>query len=511
MEHRQRIWLADEPGVEIEEMVEAALGLWEVDVAGHDEVGCVVVALALDEAGVEIGKCGVEVADGGGEDLEFLAGAALDEGADDKMVDDLMPAAFADGLHHAGNPWALACAGERDAALAEEAEDDFEVLEFLDGDRVKLGDARVELVVFLEVEGGGGGFSLEVGVVNEDGGEAGADFRKPVVGYFLAPKEHAGTVRRKKADAKAGHSLLISRLIAAISMTMIRWFLLFACLATTAVAQTTLPMSVCFKGEERFYKLVEKLKPHAENLRRTPIGERAAYIGRWFVGTPYKGFTLEIDDKVESPSCNLLGLDCWTFFETALAFARMAELPVEQWTPRSLLKYIEIDRYWGGECTGSYLSRLHYLEDWLHDNARRGLVQDLTRTFGGRGVPNSATEMTNNWKSYRYMRNSPSLRAGIARLESRLRRQPLIMIPKDKVRGIESQLRNGDVIGIVSRDGDAYGTSHVGFALRKGGVLRFMHASAPSGHGKVVIDSRLSDYLSKFRKHAGILVARPLK
>jgi hypothetical protein len=41
-----------------------------------------------------------------------------------------------------------------------------------------------------------------------------------------------------------------------------------------------------------------------------------------------------------------------------------------------------MDRYRGGECTGDYLSRLHYLEDWLYDNNRRGLVEDLTRDLG---------------------------------------------------------------------------------------------------------------------------------
>lgn len=287
--------------------------------------------------------------------------------------------------------------------------------------------------------------------------------------------------------------------------------LLIALLFSIACVQADLPMSVRFKGGDRFNQLVEKLKPHAEKLRQTSIGERTAYIGRWLVGTPYKGYTLEIDDRVEAASVNLTGLDCWTFFETALALARMVNEPVENWTPETLLKYIEKDRYWGGECTGDYLSRLHYLEDWLNDNDKRGLVQDLTRSLGGVGVSNSATEMTNNWKSYRYMRNSASARAGISKLESGLRAKPLVMIPKSKVAGIESQIQSGDVIGIISKDGSAYGTSHVGLALRKNGVLHFMHASAPRNYGKVVIDSRLSDYLARFKTHAGILVARPVK
>jgi len=57
-----------------------------------------------------------------------------------------------------------------------------------------------------------------------------------------------------------------------------------------------------------------------------------------------------------------------------------------------------------------------------------------------------------------------------------------------------------------------YSTSHVGLALRMpDGVLHFLHASAPHNYGKVVVDSRLSDYLRKYRSDSGILVARPLK
>jgi hypothetical protein len=271
-------------------------------------------------------------------------------------------------------------------------------------------------------------------------------------------------------------------------------------------------MDTVFVGRARFDSLIAQLRPRAERLRSLPIGERVAWFGQVLLGTPYKGFTLEIHDRIEAPSVNLNGLDCWTFFEVALAFARMVMEPEEQWTQETMLRFIEMDRYWSGNCDGTYLSRLHYLEDWLQDNARRGLVQDLTRSLGGVGVANSATEMTNNWKKYRYMRNNPEFRIGIAELESRLRRRPLIMIPKDRVRRIEDRLQNGDVIGIVGRDGASYGTSHVGLAYRgPDGVLRFMHASAPFNFGKVIIEARLSDYLQKYRSHAGIIVGRPLK
>jgi len=257
---------------------------------------------------------------------------------------------------------------------------------------------------------------------------------------------------------------------------------------------------------------LDALVAQADKWKGLPIGQRVAEVGRAMTGTRYRSFTLEIDDHIEAPSVNLTGLDCWTFFESSLAFARMLDEPKENWTPQTMLKYIEVDRYRGGSCNGSYLSRLHYLEDWLHDNDRRGQVRDLTRELGGVPASHDAVEMTRGWKSYRYMRKNPDLRAGIARMEARVASEPFYYIPKSQVGGIESRLQSGDVIGICSHDGARIGTAHVGLAYRTSdGVLHFMHASAPHNYGKVVLDQRLSDYLYHFRSDAGIIVARPLR
>jgi len=281
--------------------------------------------------------------------------------------------------------------------------------------------------------------------------------------------------------------------------------------AASARAAVTLPMNAVFKGQDRFERLVVRAK--AENWKSLPIGERTAVVGQAMVGTPYRSYTLEIDNRVESPSVNFKGLDCWTFFEIALSFARMLDEPEANWTPATLLHYIELDRYRGGECTGEYLSRLHYLEDWLYDNNRRGLVQDLTRTLGGVSVPHSAREMTNGWRHYRYLAANRSLLRPLAQMEARVSSRPLYEIPKSRVASIETRLRSGDIIGIVSRDGGSMrATSHVGLALRSGdGSVHFMHASAPHNYGKVVVDSRLSAYLYHYGSDTGILVARPLR
>jgi len=275
--------------------------------------------------------------------------------------------------------------------------------------------------------------------------------------------------------------------------------------------ESRLPFSTVFKGQDRFERLVAKAK--AENWKALPIGERTAAVGLALVGTRYKHFTLEIDNRVESPSVNFNGMDCWTFFEIALAFARMLNEPEANWTPERLLHYIEMDRYRGGQCTGEYLSRLHYLEDWLYDNSRRGLVEDLTRELGGHSVPHSAREMSVGWRHYRYLAANRSLLGPLARMEAAVSSRPLYQIPKNKVAAIEPKLRSGDIIGIISRDRNGlYSTAHVGLALRTGdGVLHFMHASSPSNYGKVVVDSQLSKYLYRYRSDSGILVARPVR
>jgi hypothetical protein len=275
--------------------------------------------------------------------------------------------------------------------------------------------------------------------------------------------------------------------------------------------ESRLPFSTVFKGQDQFNRLVSKAR--AGNWKALPIGERTAAVGNALVGTRYKHFTLEIDNRIESPSVNFQGMDCWTFFEIALGFARMLNEPESNWTPERLLHYIELDRYRGGECTGEYLSRLHYLEDWLYDNDRRGLVEDLTRTLGGSGVPHSAREMSVGWRHYRYLAANRSLLGPLGRMEANVSSRPLYQIPKNRVAGIEPKLRSGDVIGIISRDRNGlYSTAHVGLALRtKDGVLHFMHASSPGNSGRVIVDAELSKYLYRYRSDSGILVARPLR
>ncbi len=268
-----------------------------------------------------------------------------------------------------------------------------------------------------------------------------------------------------------------------------------------------LPESTVFKGEDAFNRLVARATQ--ENWAALPLGERTVKAGLALAGTPYRSFTLEIDDHIEAPSANFQGMDCWTFYEIALGFARMLHAKPPPYAPDDLLRMIELERYRHGVCTGAYLSRIHFLEELFYDNERRGLVTNITRDLPGaeRMGHRDIREMTVMWRYYRYLRNNPSLNPEMARIEARVSDLPVVHVPKRSVPAAERELQSGDVIAITSRDTGGY-TSHVGLAYRDGnGVLRFLHAS--SKQRRVVLDDRLSNYLADKRDDIGIIAVRP--
>ncbi|HEX2747487.1 MAG TPA: N-acetylmuramoyl-L-alanine amidase-like domain-containing protein, partial [Verrucomicrobiales bacterium] len=269
-----------------------------------------------------------------------------------------------------------------------------------------------------------------------------------------------------------------------------------------------LPLSTAFKGPERFNAIVSKAI--AGNWRALPIGARMGKIAREFQGVPYVGFTLEIDDRIECPSVNCNGLDCWTFFETVLGMARMLERPRATYIPQHLLAEIQWTRYRAGRCSGNYLERLHFLNEWFVDNGARGTVRDITRALGGaeRLVGRQSTEMTTLWKSYRYLRNNPALVPQMAKIEATVSALPVYYIPKSKVAAIESKLAEGDIAGIVTKYQGGV-CSHVGLIVRDSeGRAVFLHAS--KNFKKVTPQGTISSYLNTYSSNAGLIVARPL-
>lgn len=289
-----------------------------------------------------------------------------------------------------------------------------------------------------------------------------------------------------------------------------------ALLAAQAPAQKTppppssprLPLGTVFKGESKFQAIVAKAE--RQNWRNLPLGERTVMVARELVGTPYVNYTLEVDDRIESPVANLTGMDCWTFYENSLAIARMLRYKPGPYKPQDMLHMVELERYRNGVCTGNYLSRMHHLEEVFYDNQRRGYATNITPGLpGAERLRREIREMTVQWKSYRYLRSNPSLIAPMGKIEAQVSKLPVYHIPKSRVSAIESQLHNGDICAITCNDTGSY-TSHVGMIVRLKNRAYFMHATSDHDKGRMcIIDRPITDYLNGASKHTGIVICRP--
>jgi hypothetical protein len=269
-----------------------------------------------------------------------------------------------------------------------------------------------------------------------------------------------------------------------------------------------LPMSVVFQGESKFQAIVAKAE--RENWRNLPLSERTIRVAREMVGTPYVNYTLEVDDRIESPVVNFKGMDCWTYYENALALARMLRYKPGPYKPTDMLHMVEIERYRNGVCTGNYLSRMHHLEEVFADNQRRGYATNITpRLPGAVRIQREIREMTVQWKNYRYLRNNTSLIAPMGKIEAQVSRFPVSHVPKSKVRAAENYLQNGDICAITTSGPGGY-TSHVGLIVRLNNRAYFTHATSDRDKGRMtIIDRPITEYLNASPKHSGIIVCRP--
>ncbi len=269
-----------------------------------------------------------------------------------------------------------------------------------------------------------------------------------------------------------------------------------------------LPLDTVFKGESKFYAMVAKAE--RERWRNLPLGERTIRAAREMVGTPYVNYTLEVDDRIENPVVNFTGMDCWTYYENALGFARMLHHKPGPYKPQDLLHMVEVERYRNGVCTGNYLSRMHHLEEVFHDNQRRGYAENITpRLPGAVRLRREIREMTVQWKNYRYLRSNTALIEPMGRIEAQVSNLPVHHIPKDKVANVEKYLQDGDICAITTNWKYGY-TSHVGLIVKLKGRAYFTHATSDRGKGRMtIIDRPVTDYLNGSSKHAGIVICRP--
>src|SRR5262245_138983 len=260
-----------------------------------------------------------------------------------------------------------------------------------------------------------------------------------------------------------------------------------------------------FAGQETFEQLLTLGRERA--WRELPIGERIGAVGMALRQTPYAAATLELYEDREICSVDLRGLDCVTFFESSLAFARMLRRGGR--TPEALLTEVALTRYRDGRVT-DYASRLHYLSDWFFDNERKRVVRVITRELpGSTRFVKRINFMSTHPEAYRQLTANSDLVRKIARVEAEINAREMQYVPREKVAAAQPLLRTGDVVGVTTTIG-GLDCAHSGVCYRDGeGVLRLLHASTIQN--AVVRDEELAAYLRRVPTDTGIMVARPLE
>jgi hypothetical protein len=254
--------------------------------------------------------------------------------------------------------------------------------------------------------------------------------------------------------------------------------------------------------EEMFLRLMKFAA--GERLADRRIGAVVEAVGRFFLGAPYTAHTLECPGD-ECLVVNLREFDCTTFMENALVLARCVKKKKQTFEEyRQELAFV---RYRSGVIDG-YPSRLHYLTDWMWDNAAKKVLRDAGRAMGGERSMKKIDFMTTHTGSYRQL-SDPAFVKRIAAVESAMNRRGYYGVPKSRVGAILNRLQSGDIIGTVTTM-KGMDVSHTGLIARENGTPRFLHA--PLSGGKVVLaEGSLADYVRGNAGMTGIVIARPLE
>ena len=279
-------------------------------------------------------------------------------------------------------------------------------------------------------------------------------------------------------------------------MKLFRVILLVISFSTCILAQvySEKDVEIC---NSKFELAVDK------KLSDKPISEIISEIGRSFLNTEYKAFTLEQVGK-EQLVIHLTGLDCTTFLENTLTISRC--IKKQKTSFEDYQNELTSIRYRDGKLNG-YPSRLHYFSDWIYNNSKKGIVKDVTKEIGGKPIKFNVFFMSKNPDKYKKLTESPEFIPLIAKQEKEINKRKYYYIPKEKVSTIEDKIQNGDLIAITTNL-PGLDVGHVGIAVKESdGRIHFLHA--PLSGSKVQISEKpLPEYLAAIKKHTGIIVMR---
>ncbi|MDR1632445.1 MAG: DUF1460 domain-containing protein [Dysgonamonadaceae bacterium] len=249
---------------------------------------------------------------------------------------------------------------------------------------------------------------------------------------------------------------------------------------------------------------LEILGKFLQSTPRSTVDSNIVHTALFFLNTPYVAHTLDTFD-IEDLTINFRETDCLTFVENCLALSRILRCPNPDMD--CFEQELRLIRYRDGVING-YTSRLHYTSDWIFDNVKKGVVEDITHALGGKKFNPDVSFMSENYPKYKYLKDNPETVKEIKMIEQEIsRRGSYYFIPKQDIGAHQALIKNGDIVCFTSAV-PGLDISHLGIAYRYKEQLTFIHAS--SSAKKVIINPEpLVDYCNKIKSNTGIIVLRP--
>ena len=242
-----------------------------------------------------------------------------------------------------------------------------------------------------------------------------------------------------------------------------------------------------------------------DDLSSKPINDVIVEIGKSFLGTDYKAHAIEKEGK-EKLVIDLTGLDCTTYLENVLTFARC--IKENKTTFNDYKNELTKIRYRNGKID-LYPSRLHYFSDWIYDNQKKGIVKDITKQLGGVPIKFDLNFMSSHPNSYLKLKENPEFIPVIKKQEEIISKRTYYYIPNEKVDSIDSKIKSGDLIAITTKI-KGLDIGHVGIAVKMDdGKIHLLHAPIP-GTKVQISDLPLGVYLSKLKNDSGIIVLKAI-
>ena len=276
---------------------------------------------------------------------------------------------------------------------------------------------------------------------------------------------------------------------------------LFFLLWLVCCTQTNAQDEVNATAEDR--AIFERYLREAKEWKTLPAGEVIIKTAKFFLETPYVASTLEMEP--EQLVVNLRELDCTTLVETTLALSQT--VCGDNPTFDKFCDNLRNLRYRNGIVSG-YMSRLHYTSDWIYENGRRGLTQDVTASIGGEALPLRLSFMSTHPDSYKQLKDNPAFVAETATKETEINTRSYYYIPKDKIDALSGGIKDGDMVCFTTTV-EGLDISHVGIAHWVDGKLTFIHASSTKKE-VIVNEEPMSEYTASIKSNSGVVIVRPL-